>query len=241
MPRDFAEAYRIQDAAIAIAGGRIGGWKLGRVPDDQVVALGQERLAGPIFADKIVAVQNASVAMPILRGFAAVEAELLLLVSRDIVEPLTIEEARDSVEDVRLGIEIASSPLPFINDCGAAVTASDFGNNHGLVVGPIVRDWRRKDLLATEMSMEIDGIEVGRGSAANMLDGPFGSLAFLSQLLAERKIPIEAGTWISTGAITGVHAVAADRAVTARFGPDLAVSCRTIPMIRSSDDQGEAA
>ena len=95
------------------------------------------------------------------------------------------EETRHRIDDVRLGIEIASSPYPRINADGPAVTASDFGNNFGLVLGPRVANWRATDLSAIEVSSEIDGRIVGAGTAASMLDGPFGAVRFLLANLAE--------------------------------------------------------
>lgn len=228
MPASLQDAYAIQDAAIAQWGGQVGGWKLGRVSADQVGRFGAERLAGPIFADAIAGqVDGSPAAVPVLRGFAAVEAELLLRVARPIRRKVTLEEAADLVAEVRLGIEVASSPFPAINSNGAAVTASDFGNNYGLVVGPLIAGGWSDDFLAVSMSLEIDGVCVGRGIAADMLDGPLGSLAFLSQALEARGLSIEAGCWISTGAVTGVHPVKAGSVVTARFGEDLNLSCQT--------------
>ena len=54
-PASLDEAYQVQDAAIAAWGRPVIGWKVGRInaPLDQ--SLGADRLAGPIFASKIVA------------------------------------------------------------------------------------------------------------------------------------------------------------------------------------------
>ena len=41
-----------------------------------------------------------------------------------------------------------------------------------------------------------------------MLDGPFGAACFLFNHLARRGIAVPPGTWISSGAVTGVHRVA---------------------------------
>lgn len=239
MPSSLHDAYEIQDAAIAQWGGQIGGWKLGRVPADQVGLYGAERLAGPIFVGSIaLPLDDSLAAVPVLRGFAAVEAELLLRIARPVRRAVSLEEAADLVGEVRLGIEVASSPFPAINSNGAAVTASDFGNNHGLVVGPLIGDGWSDDFLAVSMSLAIDGVCAGQGRPADMLDGPLGSLAFLSQVLEVRGMPIEAGSWISTGAITGVHPVKAGSVVTARFGGELSLSCRTTGMFDQHHARG---
>ena len=54
MPETLAEAYAIQDAALALDGRAVGGWKLGRVAPQFEEALGASRFAGPILAHEIV-------------------------------------------------------------------------------------------------------------------------------------------------------------------------------------------
>lgn len=220
MPRSLQEAYAIQDAAIAIDGDAIGGWKVGRVLDEHVASAGANRLAGPIFARRIrIAPDGAGppVAMPVLSGFAAVEAELLLRIAPGAHPVPDAEAAARLVDEVRLGIEIASSPLPGINSHGPAVTISDFGNNHGLLLGPVITDWRTRNLLGAMVELSIDGNKTGTGRAIDMLDGPFGAVAFLLNLLAGRGIALPPGTWVSTGAITGVHPIVTGQSATVRF------------------------
>ena len=53
MPESMAEAYAIQDAAIAFDGRQVGGWKVGRIAAELVDTYGDNRLTGPIFADEI--------------------------------------------------------------------------------------------------------------------------------------------------------------------------------------------
>jgi 2-keto-4-pentenoate hydratase len=231
-PRDLLAAYSIQDQAIRLDGRPIAGWKVGRInpPDD--ARLGANRIAGPIFANTVFSPEAGETPdMPVFEpGFAAAEAEFLLHVAAGATRamPRDDEETRRRIDEVRLGIEIASSPYPRINADGPAVTASDFGNNFGLVLGPRVPDWRAIDLSAVEVTTAIGGRIVGAGTAAAMLDGPFGAVRFLLANLAERGIDTSAGLWVSTGAITGVHPVHAGEAVTARFGGLGEVSCRIV-------------
>lgn len=227
LPADLAEAYAIQDASIALHGQMVGGWKVGRIPDALVARFGAQRLAGPIFANQIVqAVGSDPVDMPILPGFAAVEAELMLQVSQVPPPGVRTATAQQYVSAVRFGIEIASSPFPGINAHGPAVTVSDFGNNFGLLLGPEIDHWRDLDLFGTQVATMIDGVLAGTGKLANWLDGPFGSLAFVSNLLHQRGKPLQPGDWISTGAISGVHEVRPGQSALARFGDDYQIACR---------------
>ena len=230
-PTALADAYAVQDAAIALNEAEIGGWKVGRInpPID-----GVDRLAGPIFTRQIIAAGPDPVAMPVfVGGFAAAEAEFLLRISA--TPPVgqthfTHEEAAALIDAVHIGIEIASSPLAAINDLGAAVTVSDFGNNNGLVVGAAIPDWRNADIENWPLSVTIDGKPIGSGKAADMLDGPIGAARCLFELMAERGITLKPGQWISSGAVTGVHIVGIGDRIEARFGADLAVNC----MIKAS-------
>lgn len=225
-PSGLEDAYQVQDAAIALAARPVGGWKVGRINPP----LGEvDRLAGPIFADQIVSATPDPVAMPVFRdGFAAAEAEFLMRLGRTpdpAKRRYTLDEAHALVDAVAVGIEIASSPFPGINDNGPAVTVSDFGNNNGLVIGPEVAAWAELDLLSWPVGLLVNGAVVGGATAATMLDGPFGAVRFLLEHMAERGTPLAAGQWVSTGAVTGVHRVAVGDRVEARFDDRLSVEC----------------
>lgn len=219
-PTDLAAAYQIQDAALAIWNRQIGGWKVGRIVPPQSERLGTDRLAGPVFADAIVYAQDRTPKMPVFQqGFAAAEAEFMLrLAAPAIGVPNNSIEAMDWIDEVRIGIEIASSPYPGINADGACVTISDHGNNAGLLLGAEVPRELWSDLGSIEIEAEIDGTCVGHAKASVLLDGPFGSVKFLLTNLAERGINPKPGWWISSGAITGVHEVKRGAKVVARFG-----------------------
>jgi 2-keto-4-pentenoate hydratase len=226
VPTALADAYAVQDAAIALNEGEIGGWKVGRInpPID-----GVDRLAGPIFSRQIVEEAAEPVAMPVfVGGFAAAEAEFLLRIGATPPAGktrFTHEEAAALIDAVHVGIEIASSPLAVINELGAAVTISDFGNNNGLVIGAAIPDWRGADIDNWPIEVAIGGKVIGGGKAADMLDGPVGAARFLFELMAERGIALKPGQWISSGAVTGVHAVVIGDRIEARFGAGLVVEC----------------
>jgi 2-keto-4-pentenoate hydratase len=208
-PQTMADAYAIQDAAIALDGRAVGGWKVGRIPADLVSRYGDNRLTGPIFTDEIVdGSAGQQPVMPVYaEGFAAAEAEVLLSFGDIGTRDYDLVSVRDCITDVRTGIEIASSPFVEINRHGPAVTASDYGNNKGLILGPSIPDWRDADLISMPVEMAIDGETVGAATMEAMLDGPFGSALFLIRTLRARSIAIPPGTWVSAGAITGIHEI----------------------------------
>ncbi len=132
--------------------------------------------------------------------------------------PATNQEAMEWVDSIRVGVEIASSPYPFINRDGPCVTISDHGNNFGLVLGEEVPRDAWDSLDSVEVKLDIDGRTVGASTTATMLDGPFGAVRFLLQNLQSRGIAFQDGWWISSGAITGVHDVTAGNRIQAHFG-----------------------
>jgi len=218
-PFDLASAYEIQDSALAVWNREVGGWKVGKInpPTDEL--LGANRLVGPVFADLIRHAEKTQARFEVFEGgFAAVEAEFMLrLATAHATPPVSRENAMEWIDEIRIGIEVASSPYPRINADGPCVTISDHGNNAGLALGTLVpRElWHHLDEI--QVSLDIDGKTVGRATTATMLDGPFGAAKFLIANLAQRKILPQSGWWISSGAITGVHEVTSGSAVTALF------------------------
>lgn len=231
-PEDMDSGYAIQDIALVLDGREVAGWKVGKInpPDD--ARLGTNRLAGPIFADTVHPVgADEELAMPVFaEGFGAAEAEFLLHVAPgwDGVVPTDNAAVPALLDRVHLGIEIASSPYPGINADGPPVTVSDFGNNHGLLIGPALSDWQAEGFDAIEVRLEINGETVGINTTANMLDGPLGAVRFLLGNLSERGIDCSAGAWVSTGAVTGVHPVAPGDRVRAEFAGCGELKCRIV-------------
>ncbi|WP_260928843.1 2-keto-4-pentenoate hydratase [Novosphingobium sp. 9] len=221
LPEDLAAGYRIQDTAIALDGREVVGWKVGRIPPPRDIALGADRLCGPIFADEVVTQGAGSEPeMPVFAGgFAAAEAEFLLHVvpGWDGVVPTDDAATAALIDAVHIGIEIASSPWARINADGPPVTVSDFGNNAGMIVGPAFADWQEIDFSCVPVSLEIDGVVAGEGTTATMLDGPLGAVRFLLANLVARGQRTEKGLWVSSGAVTGVHEVRPGAQVRARF------------------------
>ena len=86
-------------------------------------------------------------------------------------------------------------------------------------------DWRTAGLDDVEITSRIDGAVIGTGRSANFPDGVLGSARFLIENMVARGIAIEAGWWISTGAVTGVHPVKVGQHFEADFGRFGAIDC----------------
>ncbi|WP_370673949.1 2-keto-4-pentenoate hydratase [Pleomorphomonas sp. PLEO] len=211
-PNTLADAYRVQERAIALDGRAIAGWKIAGIRPDLREGLGANRLAGPIMAGNVhyLPTGGAARAPVFVGGFAALEAEFVAVFGRDLLPvdgTFTADAIKQALSGLHAGSEIASSPLATLNDLGPTAIASDHGNNAGAVVGPEVTGWRDADLSALTSRMLINGNVAGEGSAANVMGGPFAALQFLAEHLLTRNRHLRAGDIVLTGMTTGIHQV----------------------------------
>ena len=211
LPLDMASGYAVQEAAIGLWDDSVAGWKVGLVPPAEQARLGTNRLSGPVFSRKVSHAGAAPTRLAAIHGgFAAIEVELVASMGTDAPPDKThwtVAEAAAMVGAWHLGLEFAASPLATINDLGATVVISDFGNNSGLVVGPRVDTALLSEPARLMCRATIDAREVGSASAAAIPGGPLEALRFLLGHLAERGRPLRAGQWVTTGAVTGVHRI----------------------------------
>ncbi|WP_457447248.1 hypothetical protein [Roseateles sp. P5_E4] len=206
-PATLAEAYAIQAAAIARWPDAVKGWKVARVNPAFAAQFPEERLIGPAFAANVHHVaQGVAAQCPVFEGgFAAVEAEVVIVVAADAPAgkaDWTADTVAPLVKSMHIGVEVASSPLATLNDIGPGAVISDFGNNWGVVVGAEIANWRELETINVETF--IDGQSVGTGKVA-IKPGPLGALAFTLNKRAQQGEILRAGDVISTGMITGVH------------------------------------
>ncbi len=222
LPTSIEDGYAVQDASISAWPVAVAGWKIGLVPPSFRDAVGAERLVGPIFANLIEGhAPGQGHDMPVFAdGFAAIEAEFIYVLAKPV--PVGREITPDFVRDVagrlHVGVEIASSPFPGINDLGPICVVTDFGNNFGLIVGPEVQNWQDCQWTDLPARVSINGKDVGATTAAALPGGPLGALEFILHLMQERGIELPAGSHISTGAVTGVHQAEVGDASQVSFG-----------------------
>jgi len=211
IPRDLAEAYRLQSAVASDLGG-IGGWKVAAVTPAQRESLGVPvPIAGPLLAPWI---HDASAATPTLAtaGFIApkLECEFAFELARDLPprpqRPYSRDEVRAAIAALRIAVEIVDSRLP--RRLGALAELTDAFNNGAFIAGPAMIDWHALDLAQIEIVLRRshDGRteEVARGSGKAILDGdPFGTVVLLANSPADASRGLVAGTIVTTGSCTG--------------------------------------
>jgi len=242
IPATLNTAYSYQDRAIALWPDFVAGWKVGRISGPWLEKLGEERLVGPIFRRGIrLAPPEQLVEFPVFEGgFAAVEAEFVFRLGSDAPSDKvhwTPEEAARVAMALHIGIETAGSPLATINDLGSAVVVSDFGNNAGLLLGPIISDWRTRSFDTLRTETFIEGRPVGRGGAMSLPGGPFAALAFALSRCARRGLPMKSGYVVSTGATTGVHDIKVGQEARVAFEGCGELLCRAVPAQKAPSAQ----
>ncbi len=195
LPDMLEGAYRLQDYSIQLWDDQVAGWKVGGVPADYLDRFDDKYLVGPIFKKSVRRSEGSGpVAMPVFSGgFAAIEPEFVFELGK-----------APEADRLFIGAEIASSPIPRINDYGPIAVISDFGNNNGLLLGAEIFDWRGRSA-PVEVRTTIDGKVAGEKVVANFPEDALAALAFLRRLSDERGHDLPAGTFVSSGAITGVH------------------------------------
>ncbi|KLI65065.1 2-keto-4-pentenoate hydratase [Aurantiacibacter marinus] len=194
-PDTLEDAYRVQDISIAAWDDDVVGWKVGGVPASYQDRFSDKRLVGPVFRKLLrYEVAGERVPMPAFAGgFAAIEPEFIFELG-----------ATPAEDRMYIGVEIASSPVPSLNDYGPTAIICDFGNQNGLLIGPEVPDWQNRsaDLRVTA---EIDGTVVGDKTLTDFPRDALAAVDFLREVSARRGYSLPAGTLVSSGAITGVH------------------------------------
>lgn len=244
LPEVLDDSIAVQETALRLTGETVAGWKVAMVPPALREPLAAERLAGPVDAGSVVHRHRGGVAEVAIfdGGFAALEAEFVVVMGRDLVAgPDGFDEAtvRAAVASIHAGVEVASSPYAGLNDLGPLAVVCDHGNNAGVVVGPEIVGWR--ELAPSELGSRtsVDGSLVGIGNAAAVPGGPLGAVAWLAGHLATRGRRLAAGDIVSTGMTTGVHPVRPGSTARMNFFGAAALDLRVVaarPAPEAGDD-----
>jgi 2-keto-4-pentenoate hydratase len=199
-PTTIAEAYAIQDASVR-RHGEVRGWKVGPARN------GDEPRCSPLTAS--VLVSPASVP-----GTRLVPLELELEVAATLAADLAPRGRAYSVEDVaaaigslHLAFELIGSRFEDRRRVSPLTAVADQQSNAGVVIGPGLTAWRELDLSTVDLTLALDGEQVGaaRGGAstAALLD----LVTWLANHAAARGAGLRSGEVIITGARLGPRPV----------------------------------
>ena len=233
IPTTLDAAYAVQDAAIALWPDTLSGWKVGGISPEWRERATADRLVGPVFSKQVHEDIGGVTEMPIYRsGFAAVEGEVTAVIGKDVPAGKTdfsLDDARSFIASLHVGVEIASSPFPEINDHGPLVTITDFGNNMGLIIGEKINGWEDFGIEDWVFETRINDDLVGSGTPTGMPGGPLESVRHALENTARREFPIRKGMMILTGAVTGVHRTAVGDVASVMLSGGKPIQCCLIP------------
>src|ERR1700761_6324851 len=205
-PHDEAEGYRIQRAARDLLLPHFGamvGYKIGCTS-----AVMQQYLniphpcAGSVFAR---GVHDSGVSMPsddFVR--VGVECEIAVRLGRDLPPsqaPFTAATVADAIEAYHPAIEIVDERYVDWQSLGAPTLVADDFFAAGCVLGKPVPRSAAPDLLDVVGIAFINGVEVGRGTGADVLGHPHAALAWLANHLAAGRKSLRAGQIVLTGSL----------------------------------------
>jgi len=197
-PSDQAAAFAIQDAVMGLLGERPGGWKVATPPDGPSTC-------APMFASLVhpSPLSIPAAAVPML----GVEAEIAVRLGRDL-PPRAIPYARADVEaaidGVCAAIEIVDSRLQqFLKAPPLAKLADNVGNG-AFVYGTPVADWRRLDLSALRVRLELGGKLLVDKVGGCPSGDPIVAVVWLANHLTARNGGLKAGQVVTTGSCVGM-------------------------------------
>jgi 2-keto-4-pentenoate hydratase len=205
-PQHESDGYRIQDAVhdlLAREQGRLAGYKIGCTSPVMQQYLGiPHPCGGGVFTRGV----HASGAALNHRDFVrvGVECEIAVRLGRDLdatAAPFTADTAAGAIDAYHPAIEIVDDRYVDWQTIGAPTLVADDFFAAGCVLGEAIPRARVSDLVSVIGRALINGVEVARGTAADVLGHPHLALAWLANHLAASGKSLRAGDIILTGSL----------------------------------------
>jgi len=213
---DDATARALQAAVIARLGTAPTGWKIGATgAAAQRLMATTEPFYGPVFGARIWA-DGAIVDLP--AGFRGVECAFALRLGAELPPRpggYGIEQLVIAVDAVVPALELVATRQRLDGIGDARRATADLGLDHGLVLAPPLMPPPTRELAGAGVVARVDGVEVARGSGADVLGHPLEALAWLTR----QGVRLPAGALVATGACTGLVPLAAGQTAEGDFGP----------------------
>ncbi|HEY2561999.1 MAG TPA: hypothetical protein VGI48_20015 [Caldimonas sp.] len=211
LPRDLAEAYRLQ-AAVVHELGPIAGWKVAAVTAEQRESLAVDQPIGAALLARWMHDARAAPARLASTDFIAprLECEIAFELGAGLPprprRAYSRDEVRAAIRALRVAVEIVDWRIP--RRLGAFAELADGFNNGALVAGTAHTGWDAVDFaaLAIVLVREHAGRhdEIARGSAKAILDGdPFATVVMLANAPPDPVRGLAAGDIVTTGSCTG--------------------------------------
>ncbi len=211
IPSDEQKAYAVQDEIVRRLGSVVG-WKVGaRSPD-------AEPSAAPLHRETVF--QNGAIIPAGLCRHRGVEAEIAWCFARTPElkpENLMRESVLDAIGSVHPVIELVDTRFRETGSQHPLAHLADQQNHGALIVGPALRDWRTYDSNLETITVRIDHRKSVTRPGINAAGDPLRLLVWLARHAAQRGLPLESGTIVTTGSLTGTLFVPHRTHVSAEF------------------------
>jgi 2-keto-4-pentenoate hydratase len=205
-PRDEAEGYRIQDAVHTVLSQELGplvGYKIGCTSAVMQNYLGiPHPCGGGVFSRGVhssgVSLRHADYVR------VGVECEVAVRLARDLTptgSAFTADTVADAIDAYHPAIEIVDDRYADWRSIGAPTLVADDFFAAGCVLGRPVSRAAAPDLFDVVGIAFINGVEVGRGTGADVLGHPHAALAWLANHLAAARKSLRAGQIVLTGSL----------------------------------------
>ncbi|NKC13493.1 MAG: 2-keto-4-pentenoate hydratase [Gammaproteobacteria bacterium] len=204
VPRSHDDGYHIQDAVAACFGEQVGAWKVGATHPNAQASLGVDGpVAARLFSQNLLFGDQRLADTFMVRGL---EAEYAFLMGADLPPagvPYSREQIAAAVASVHPAIEIVDTRFTAAQQGVLAI--ADNVNDALWIYGEGVSDWRALDRVNAEVTLQVNGEVVVRGSGAEVLGDPMTSLEWLVNEHAGAREGVRAGQYITTGSCTGLY------------------------------------
>jgi 2-keto-4-pentenoate hydratase len=219
-PQSLEEGYAVQQVVTAEWPDKIAGWKVGATSNEVQALLGiAEPAYGPVFKNDVF---QSPATIPGRRfPHRLLESEFVFRFGKTIPsrpKPYTRGEIVDAVDALLPAFEIISPRFASFTGHPVSHLIADFCANGGAVLGKLCSDWRDVDLSSQVVSLSINGAERQRGTGAIVLDSPLNALDWFVNMRSQHGGEIEAGQFVLTGTMTGLHAPEPSQVAKADFG-----------------------
>jgi len=191
-PRDYEEAFTVQDQITASLGEPTVGWKVNELPDGSVAF-------APILAGGVVPAHGTwQVVGPAPAG---IELEIAFRMGRDVSATASNDEIMNAVASAHVVFELCQSRIAKPETVARHVALADFISNAGIVIGDRFNGWRQQDLKAVPGRLFVDGALHKDGNSVD----PLRALSVLPSGLASRGKALKAGHIVITGSLIGMN------------------------------------
>lgn len=142
----------------------------------------------------------------------AMETEIAVRLGEDLPQGGDRDRAGAAVEACMAAMELLEDLRYDYKRLDGPALAAGNAWNAGIVLGPPIADWRKRDLGELVGRCAVNGREVGTGVGADALGHPLNALSWLANRRAAEGNPLRAGQVVMTGSLVATqYPVAGDR------------------------------